>query len=162
MKKNEYILDSVITECYIHQRRMQYAFNKLKSLLPFTTDKLSKLTDYEVALLQLIYRFTKLQDAIGNKLFKCVLVILDEDVINKSQIDIFNRLEQLEIINDYDKWKSLRDLRNELAHEYDKNDSETVEKLNLLFRKIPELEYYLTNIVNYLINKGFYPIINKD
>jgi len=94
--------------------------------------------------------------------FKCVLVILDEDVINKSQIDIFNRLEQLEIINDYDKWKSLRDLRNELAHEYDKNDSETVEKLNLLFRKIPELEYYLTNIVNYLINKGFYPIINKD
>jgi len=46
-------------------------------------------------------------------------------------------LEQLEIINDYDKWKSLRDLRNELAHEYDKNDSETVEKLNLLFRKIP-------------------------
>ncbi|MDH7604645.1 MAG: hypothetical protein QHH13_07080 [Melioribacter sp.] len=97
MKKNEYILNSVITECYRHQRRMQFAFNKLKLLLPFTTDKLSKLTDNEIALLdQLIYRFTKLQDVISNKLFKCVLIMLDEDVINKSQIDIFNRLEQLE------------------------------------------------------------------
>lgn len=163
MKKNEYILDSIIKECYKHQRRLQYAFNKLKSLFPFTSDKLSNLTDDEIAILdQLIYRFTKLQDAIGNKLFKCVLILLDEEIINKSQIDIFNRLEQLEIVNDYDKWKSLRDLRNELAYEYDEYDIETVEKLNLLFTKIPELESYLNDILNYLNNKGLYKIINKS
>ncbi|MBU0560985.1 MAG: hypothetical protein KKG93_15630 [Bacteroidetes bacterium] len=104
---------------------------------------------------QIIYRFSKLQDAIGQKLFKAVLIFLDEDVINKSSIDIFNRLEQLEIIENYEIWKDLRDLRNELAHEYEENENETAEKLNTLFEKKSDLEKYLNDIRNYLSKREF-------
>lgn len=135
---------------------MDYAFRKLKLRFPYSTDNLSQLNDDEIALMdQLIYRFTKLQDAIGNKLFKCVLIMLDEEVANKSQIDIFNRLEQLEIISDYERWKSLRELRNELSHEYGENDNESAEKINLLFEKIPDLKNYLDEIMKYLNKRQF-------
>ncbi|MFZ6032417.1 MAG: HepT-like ribonuclease domain-containing protein [Melioribacter sp.] len=156
MSKNKFILESVIKECNLHLKRMDYAFRKLKLRFPYSTDNLSQLNDDEIALMdQLIYRFTKLQDAIGNKLFKCVLIMLDEEVANKSQIDIFNRLEQLEIISDYERWKSLRELRNELSHEYGENDNESAEKINLLFEKIPDLKNYLDEIMKYLNKRQF-------
>lgn len=155
MTKDEYILNSILKECYRHRKRLQYAYNRLKPIFPLTIDKLSNLTEEQVSILdQLIYRFTKLQDAIRNKLFRSILIILDEDIINKSQIDIFNRLEQLGIVKDYDKWKSLRNLRNELAHEYETEEPFTVEVLNMLFSKIPDLENYLFDIINYLRNRG--------
>ena len=44
-----------------------------------------------------------MQDVIGEKLFPALLYFLGEDISKRSFIDIFNRLEQLEIINDYDK-----------------------------------------------------------
>jgi hypothetical protein len=60
---------------------------------------------------------------------------LGEDVGSKAAIDVFNRLEQPEIINDYDEWKELKNLRNDIAHEYEEDENEAAEKLNLLFRK---------------------------
>ena len=111
------ILNNVIEECIKHSNRMNYAFVKLSYNLPFIFDYIINQNEYDIALLdQFIFRFAKLQDAIGQKLFKTLLITLDENVENKSAIDIFNRLEQLEIISDYDKWKELRNLRNELSH----------------------------------------------
>lgn len=104
---------------------------------------------------QFIFRFSKLQDAIGQKLFKAVLIELGEEVSSKSAIDMFNRLEQLEIINDYESWKELKDLRNDIAHEYEEEEDEAAEKLNLLFEKKSQLERYLNDIVTYLVKKGF-------
>lgn len=43
-------------------------------------------------------RRTKLQESIGGRLFKAVLLFLEEDVVNRPFIDILNRLEQLEIL----------------------------------------------------------------
>ena len=155
MKKNQYILKSILTECDKHLRRMHYAIGKVAHLFPLTKEVLLKLNEEEIAYFdQSIYRFTKLQDAIGQKLFKAVLVILDEDIANKAAIDIFNRLEQLEIIENYENWKELRDLRNELAHEYEEAENETTEKLNTLFEKKSDLEKYLNDIRNYLSKRG--------
>ncbi|MCL5031592.1 MAG: hypothetical protein M1480_21525 [Bacteroidetes bacterium] len=156
MKKNEHILNSVIDECKRHAKRMNFAYQKLSKLIPLTKEHLLEFKEEEVALIdQLIYRFTKLQDAIGQKLFKNVLAILDEDTANKSAIDIFNRLEQLEIIKDYDTWKDLRDLRNELAHEYEEDEGSLTEELNMLFRKKFALEKYLEDIIQFLNGRGF-------
>ena len=103
MKKNEYILKNIIDECKKHMKRMNYSYQKLSSRIPITAEKILKQSEEDVAHTdQLVYRFSKLQDAIGQKLFKSVLVFLDENVENKSAIDIFNRLEQLEIISDYE------------------------------------------------------------
>jgi hypothetical protein len=156
MKNNQHILKSVLDECNKHVKRMQFAYEKISLLFPVTKERLSKLKEDEISYIdQIIYRFSKLQDAIGNKLFKAVLIYLDEDVLNKSAIDIFNRLEQLEIIENYDIWKDLRDLRNELAHEYEEDEKETAEKLNTLFEKKANLEKYLNDIHNYLEKRKF-------
>lgn len=130
---------------------MNYAYEKVNSLAPFSKEQIEKLRHEDIAHLdQLIYRFTKLQDAIRQKLFKSVLQSLDEQVSNKAAIDIFNRLEQLGIIEDYEKWKELRELRNELAHEYEEDLNETAEKLNSLIKRKSDLENYLNAIIDYL------------
>jgi len=155
MKKNEYILNAVINECKKHLKRMNYAYQRLEIKMPITPELILQQSEEDIALIDhFIYRFSKLQDSIGQKLFKAVLNILDEEVENKSAIDIFNRLEQLEVIKDYDTWKDLRDLRNELAHEYEEDEVKLAESLNLLFVKKSELEQYLNNILSYLAKRG--------
>ena len=154
MRKEQIILKSILDECEKHLDRMNFAYENISHLFTVDTKKISQLKKEEITFIdQFIYRFSKLQDALGQKLFKTVLINLDEEVTNKSSIDIFNRLEQLEIIKDYDKWKLLRDLRNELAHEYEEDEHEAAEKINLIISKKPELEKYLTDIVNYLNTK---------
>lgn len=156
MKRNQLIIKSILAECDKHQKRLNFALGKISYLFPFTKESILKLTEEEISYIdQIIYRFSKLQDAVGQKLFKAVLIILDEDTANKSAIDVFNRLEQLEIIEDYERWKDLRDLRNELAHEYEEDENETAEKLNILIEKKSGLEKYLINIRNYLEKRGF-------
>lgn len=151
MKKNEYILKAIVDECAKHLSRMNYAYEKISLLAPITKDMIERLNNENIAHVdQLIYRFTKLQDAIGQKLFKSVLFSLGEQVTDKPAIDIFNRLEQLGIIEDFEKWKELRELRNQLAHEYEEDLSETAEKLNSLMKRKSDLEDYFNNILKYL------------
>lgn len=95
MSKSNQILNSVISECKRHMLRMNQAYEKITPSLPLTGESVVKLSDNEVEHIdQIIYRFSKLQDAIGHKLFKSILIALDEDVSDKSAIDVFNRLEQ--------------------------------------------------------------------
>jgi uncharacterized protein YutE (UPF0331/DUF86 family) len=156
VKKNQFVLKSILIECDKHQKRLNFALGKITYLLPFTKKSISELDEEKITYIdQIIYRFSKLQDAVGQKLFRTVLLFLDEDITNKSAIDIFNRLEQLGIIEDYENWKDLRDLRNELAHEYEEDENETAEKLNMLVDKKSILEKYLNDIRNYLEKREF-------
>jgi hypothetical protein len=43
---------------------------------------------------QFLFRFAKLQDAIGQKLFKTILLFLREDIEEKPFIDILNLKEK--------------------------------------------------------------------
>lgn len=47
---------------------------------------------------QFIFRFSKLQDAMGAKIFRYVLEYLDEDVSTLPMRDILNRLERFHLI----------------------------------------------------------------
>ena len=150
-KKNNKILKTIISECEKHLLRMNNAYEKISPSLPITPKRIFNLSNDEIEHIdQFIFRFSELQDALGQKLFKSVLDSLGEDLSNKSAIDIFNRLEQLEIINDYENWKELRDIRNDAAHEYEENENEAAEKINLLLKKRVELEKYYNDILAYL------------
>lgn len=155
MTKEEAILISIISECKKHLSRINYAYRKLMPLLPFTPDKVAVLQDEEVEHLDhYIFRFSKLQDAIGQKLFKSVLVVLGEEVYNKPFLDIFNRLEQLAIISDYERWNLLREIRNEISHDYDEDPAELAEKLNKIVDSKTILEAYLNDVLAYLKKAG--------
>lgn len=79
---------------------------------------------------------------------------MGEESYNKVFLDIFNRLEQLGIIEDYDLWKELRIIRNEIAHEYDENKQELIEKINKIISSKIQLEKYLEDVVAYLESRN--------
>ncbi len=79
-----------------------------------------------------LFNFSKIQDKIGSKLFKNVLIELKE--INDYTIpmkDIVNILEKLEIIESADDWDKLREIRNILSHEYPDSLDERIQNIKL-------------------------------
>ena len=71
---------------------------------------------------QLLFRFTKLQDAIGQRLVPATLAVLSEPYEDWSMIDRLNRLEKLGYL-EVDAWLSWRETLNRLAHEYPEQDA---------------------------------------
>jgi hypothetical protein len=129
----------------VHQTLMPY--------FPLTKVVYEAFDDDHVSYLdQFLYRFLKLQDSIGHKIFKAVLSYKKEEVSNKSFIDIINRLEQLEYLQDVDAWFVLIDIRNQLAHDYEGDVDELVEIINIIFSKKELLEKYFVTIVSKLGN----------
>ena len=126
-----------LTESYKHLTRLENAFEALseKYTFPITIDDFQKILDSTEHLAysdQIIYRFSKLQDCMGAKLFKSVLLYEGENV-NKPFLDILNQLEAIDIIN-VDEWFEIRDLRNEIAHDYEDNDETAINILNTIHK----------------------------
>lgn len=66
---------------------------------------------------QLLFRFIKLQDAVGERLVPATLAVLDEPFEDWAMRDRLNRLEKLGYL-DVDNWLAWREVRNRLTHEY--------------------------------------------
>lgn len=66
---------------------------------------------------QLLFRFIKLQDTVGERLIPATLASLDEPFEDWPMRDRLNRLEKLGYL-DVDTWLAWREVRNRLAHEY--------------------------------------------
>ncbi len=134
-------LDKTFTECDIHLLRMNSAYRKIAEKLPFTAQSYFDLDDDEIEHIdQFLFRFSKLQDAIGQRLFKKVLLALKEDIETMAFIDILNRLEKLQIIDSSNQWELLRELRNSIAHHYDNDPLEMSQALNIIFESKTILE----------------------
>ncbi|MDM8567356.1 hypothetical protein QUF74_17115 [Candidatus Halobeggiatoa sp. HSG11] len=129
-------LKNILKECKKHSFRINYAHTKMTVFMPLTIDKYEKLTNEEVELIDhFLFRFSKLQDVIGQRLFPTTLLFLGEEIKTKSFIDRLNRLEQLNLINSGDDWQELRVIRNKLTHEYDDNPNTSVVALNLIYNQ---------------------------
>lgn len=66
---------------------------------------------------QILYRFTKLQDAVGERLIPATLAWLAEPYEDWPMRDRLDRLERLGYLDTL-IWLEWRDVRNRLAHEY--------------------------------------------
>lgn len=143
--------DKVINECEKHLQRLHYAKNELSTLFPLTQKSYENLTQENIqAIDQFIYRFSKLQDTIGEKLIKMVFALYEENIEKFTFIDILNRLEKANILS-ANHWKELRNIRNELSHNYDDNPLESSIVLNKVFEKEESLEEIYKNIKNTLV-----------
>ncbi len=85
-----------LNESYKHLLRLENAFEALQKnyIFPITIDDFKLVlasTEHLAYSDQIIYRFSKLQDCMGAKLFKSVLLYEGENV-NKPFLDILNRL----------------------------------------------------------------------
>ena len=138
-----------LDEAYKHLARLSNALDELNKNYCFPLDKdsfkeLLNNIQYLAFSDQVIYRFSKLQDCMGAKLFKSLLLYQGEN-INKPFLDILNQLEKMDII-DVDEWFEIRDLRNEIAHDYEDNDYVAINILNSINKLKGELLKILDDI----------------
>ncbi len=140
-------------ECNQHKQKITIAAKQLETLMPLDINRYNKLNIDESSFVdQMIFRFSKLQDTMGEKLFPSLLEILGEEVKSKSYIDRLNRIEELGII-DKSEWMRLRKERNEIAHEYSFNKDEVVDGINTIYEAKNELLFIYDVFYKYCYEK---------
>jgi len=133
-------LKRLIAECDKHQQRMQFALCRIEPKLPLTRQSYLALDDEDISHIdQFLFRFSKLQDALGQRFFKAILELLEEDVEGIPFIDILNKLEKLNLIESATQWQELREIRNAVSHEYEDSPELMAQVLNTVFSARVEL-----------------------
>ncbi|WOE69013.1 hypothetical protein RZR97_07800 [Hydrogenimonas thermophila] len=140
-------------ECNQHKKRLLKAKSYLKDIMPLDIDRYNTLNEVQMSFIdQMIFRFSKLQDTMGEKIFPNILELFGEDIKKLTFIDRLNRLEELELLYK-DEWMSLRKDRNEIAHEYSFNQDEVVNGINLIFDRTDDLLKIYQDIYRYCFEK---------
>lgn len=137
-------------ECDKHIEKLNDAKEYLKDTIPLTTKNYLTIDKIQSSFIdQLNFRFSKLQDTIGESILKGILILAEENVEKMTFLDILNRLEKLDIV-DKNRWLELREVRNEIAHEYSFNQDEVVDSINLIYDKSDELISIYSDICKYM------------
>ena len=153
MKQKSEIFIQKLYECNKHKEKLETAAMKLSSHMPLDSKKYQNLSDEDFSFIdQLIFRFSKLQDSLGEKVFPALLELLGEEIKTKSFIDRLNRLEELNLLSS-EQWMRLRKDRNEIAHEYSFNEDEVIESINRIFSIYQNLLDVYNNIKIYCKEK---------
>ena len=137
-------IDKYLKECDKHVKRIIESFNEVHEKFPLSAKKYSELSDYDIKNIdQYLFRFSKLQDTIGNKLFKAVVGNYVENIEELTFLDILNKLEKIGIIDSAEEWNLLRTIRNDISHQYDDSPAQMAEALNnILAQKDVIIEIY--------------------
>lgn len=139
MKNTKAELKRYSSQAHRHGNILQKALSELPNH-HYTVHDLEKDSFEDTILLDAISsRFTKLQDTIGGKLFPLILEELQENKAQMPFIDKINLLEKLGYIESAEQWKTLRMLRNDIAHEYADEQKEIVLRINQLIEQAHKL-----------------------
>ncbi|WP_025209167.1 hypothetical protein [Hippea sp. KM1] len=132
-------LDFYLKEAGIHIERLEDVLGRLKNVYPLDINRFENLNSYEKDMLDtLAFRFAKLQDLIGSRIFREFLKEMGYIVEEKTFFDILKEIEKEGII-DIDSWNEFRKVRNFLSHEYPYSFEDRIEAINYLIEKTPEL-----------------------
>ena len=118
-----------------HIKKIEVARDVLQRVMPLDESSLAKLYEKEQDKLDiLIFRFAKLQDLLGRKIFRSILAYSGY-ATDISFVEILSELERERLI-DIDRWMALRDARNAIAHEYLNEQKQIVDELNFVYHEI--------------------------
>ncbi|MCF6218696.1 MAG: hypothetical protein L3J62_04715 [Gammaproteobacteria bacterium] len=101
-----------------------------------------------------IFRFIKIQDLMGNKLFRELLDALGEYQPSMSMLDVLDRLEKLELLSSAEQWMDYRNLRNVLTHEYPDNREELLEGIHTALNVFADIKSLNETLFQYAKKKG--------
>lgn len=146
------MLKSIIDTTFLNLKRASTTLNQIKK---FNLEDSLIEDDNEIikTIDAFIFRYTKLQDFVGDKLFKRLLAAIGEYKSNMSYVDILDKLEKLEIISSSSNWIKFRQLRNQLTHEYPDDISSIISGIMLATNYFEILKNDLINIKEYIYTK---------
>jgi len=124
---------------------LNFSYNSTDYLFPLSED----ISDEDLVHLDAITsRFARLADILIQKVFRAIdaIELTDEGTL----IDRLNRAEQRGIIDSAEGWRNIRELRNQIAHEYVLEDlyslfEDVVQFTPLVLRCVDKIKMYLRN-----------------
>lgn len=141
-------ISDVLKELNVHFKRVDALVPTIKKYLPIREEDFENI-EIVKTIDSFIYRFIKIQDRMGEKLFPEYLKIVQEYKHNMPLIDILNILEKIEIIDSAQDWIDFRKLRNTLTHEYPGNEMEVIESLILALNAYEVIKNIYNRIADY-------------
>jgi len=131
LKEYKFLIDGLLIESNIYD---QFTFNTLKP------EKRAILDAY-------LKRFSSIQDFLGAKIFSLLLEIAG--INNSKMSEVLSYIEKEEIIDSLENWIELREVRNELEHDYPEELQEALNDLKYCIDSFPKLESYYLNSLNF-------------
>lgn len=146
-------LRHALDTCAQHQDALRDALTDLERRR-LQADELGKLSRADRRLLdQFAYRFTRIQDDMGARLFPAALRALGEDVSPMPAFDRLARLEQLGWLPDAERWGEMRRVRNEFTHDYPESLEERFARLELAIACALEAANILEHIRSRILSR---------
>ncbi len=143
------MIDDILKKVELHRKRADAALKEIQAWSKIDSkifDDFEKIKTIDT----FIYRFIKLQDIMGDKLFKIFLDEIGEYRDNMSLLDVLDKLEKFDIVKEAYKWMEYRKLRNKLTHEYPNNEDEIVEGIIMAMDVFGEMVVIVQNISRYI------------
>jgi hypothetical protein len=114
----EQLMHSYLAECTLHAKVLDEGLCDVREWTPIL---ISSVINKELLRIldQIAYRFTKLQDSMGEKVLPLILELAQEPISESvTFVEKLNRLERIGAIPSVEKWRRFRVVRNALAHDY--------------------------------------------
>ena len=92
-------------------------------------------------------RFSSIQDFLGAKIFASLLEI--SGISYGKMSEVLYLMEKEEIIDSLDNWIELREVRNELEHDYPEELEEALKDLKFCIDSFEKIESYYLNSLNF-------------
>jgi hypothetical protein len=132
-------LEQHLTEAMIHIERIVVVRDTLEKYYPLNTEKLENFSSENIDKLDVLaFRFSKLQDLLGSKIFREYLTVLQYPVEDKNFLELLKELDKENII-EIDMWSEFRGVRNSISHDYPFEESERLEAMNYLIENVKYL-----------------------
>jgi hypothetical protein len=92
-------------------------------------------------------RFSSVQDFLGAKIFPLLLEVAG--ISGKKMSEVLYIIEKEEIIDSLDNWIELREVRNELEHDYPGEIEEALNNLKYCVNSFEKIEWYYKNSLEF-------------
>ena len=130
---------AIIDECRRHLRHLRNAGGRIPWPLPAQLME-APADELVAALDQFAFRFARLQDTMGQKVCRAILVgSLREPYEDRPLREVLDRLEQLRLLPAAERWEEIRATRNSLAHDYPDTPAQRAARLNLAQPMVDEM-----------------------
>jgi hypothetical protein len=142
------VLRDIVNQLNIQFARAQAVYNEISL---WTNWESTIFNDFEKikTIDSFIFRFIKIQDQMGNRLFRYFLDELGDYDDSMSLIDILDKLEKIGIVNESADWMLNRKLRNILTHEYPDNEMEILDGIRLALGAYVDMVTIYKRIIDY-------------
>lgn len=131
LKEYKKLIEELLIEKNIYE---QFVFNTLKPEQRAILDAYLK-------------RFSSVQDFLGAKIFALLLEVAG--IYSGKMSEVLSYIEKEEIIDSLDNWIELREVRNELEHDYPEELQEALKDLKYCVDSFDKIESYYLNSLNF-------------